>query len=207
MERKHLIMGVMLVVMCVGLIATPTVRAAEPIVIGVATSLGFLEGKESIKAVQMAVDEINSAGGVTVGTGKRPFKVESIDLRDAAPGVPVPEALLGLEKIILEKKPTALMVGPFRSEALIAGMDIIAKYKVPLLGTIAMAPGSEAKIKEDPQKYKYIFRTCLNAVHLVKFLSGTMGAINKQFGFNKVYVMTQDVAWARATADLVKKLF
>ena len=101
--------------------------------IGVATSLGSLEGGESLKAVQMAVDEINAAGGVKVGAGTRPFKVESIDLRDSDPGVPVPEALLGLEKIILEKKPTALMVGPFRSEALIAGMDIIAKYKVPLI--------------------------------------------------------------------------
>ena len=207
MERKRLIIGVMLAVICVWSLGTQNVRAAEPIVIGVATSLGFLEGKESIKAVQMAVDEINAAGGVKVGAVTRPFKVESIDLRDAAPGVPVPEALLGLEKIILEKKPTALLVGPFRSEALIAGMDIIAKYKVPLLGTIAMAPGSEAKIKEDPQKYKYVFRTCLNSGHLVKFLAGTMEAINKQFGFNKVYVMIQDVAWARGTANGVKGLY
>jgi len=202
-----LIIGVMLSVLCAWSVAAPTVHAAEPIAIGVATSLGILEGRESAKAVQMAVDEINAAGGVRVGAEKRPFKVESIDLRDAAPGVPVPEALLGLEKIILEKKPAALLVGPFRSEALIAGMDIIAKYKTPLLGTIAMAPGSEKKIKEEPQKYKYVFRTCLNAVHLVKFLVGTMGAINKQFGFNKVFVMTQDVAWARATADLVKTLY
>jgi len=207
MERKRLIIGVMLAVICLWSLGTQNVRAAEPIVIGVATSLGSLEGKESIKAVQLAVDEINTAGGVKVGAGSRPFKVESIDLRDSDPGVPVPEALLGLEKIILEKKPTALLVGPFRSEALIAGMDILSKYKVPLLGTIAMSPGSEAKIKADPQKYKYVFRTCLNAVHLVKFLSGTMAAINKQFGFNKVYIMNQDVAWARATADLVKKLY
>jgi len=207
MERKRLIIGVMLAVICLWSLGTQNVRAAEPIVIGVATSLGSLEGKESIKAVQLAVDEINTAGGVKVGAGSRPFKVESIDLRDSDPGVPVPEALLGLEKIILEKKPTALLVGPFRSEALIAGMDILSKYKVPLLGTIAMSPGSEAKIKADPQKYKYVFRTFLNAVHLVKFLSGTMAAINKQFGFNKVYIMNQDVAWARATADLVKKLY
>ena len=207
MERKRLIIGVMLAVICVWSLGAQNVRAAEPIIIGVATALGSLEGKESIKAVQLAVDEINAAGGVKVGAGSRPFKVESIDLRDSDPGVPVPEALLGLEKIILEKKPTALLVGPFRSEALIAGMDILSKYKVPLLGTIAMSPGSEAKIKADPQKYKYVFRTCLNAVHLVKFLSGTMAAINKQFGFNKVYIMNQDVAWARATADLVKKLY
>ncbi len=189
------------------LISVPHVYAADPVVIGVPTSLGFLEGKESLKAVQMAVDEINAAGGVKVGSDKRPFKVESIDLRDAAPGVPVPEALLGLEKIILEKKPVALVVGPFRSEALMAGMDILAKYKVPLLGTIAMSPGSEKKIKGDPEKYKYIFRTCLNAIHLVKFLAGNMALINKEFGFNKVYIMHQDVAWARATASFVKKVY
>lgn len=181
--------------------------AAEPVVIGVSTSLGFLEGKESLKAVEMAVEEINAAGGVQVGAEKRPLKVESIDLRDAAPGVPVPEALLGIEKIILSKKPAALVVGPFRSEALMAGMDIIAKYKVPLLGTIAMSPGSEKKIKENPEKYKYVFRTCLNAVHLVKYLAGNMKLINDEFGFNKVYVMHQDVAWARATADFVKKMY
>jgi branched-chain amino acid transport system substrate-binding protein len=90
---------------------------------------------------------------------------------------------------------------------LIAGMDIIAKYKVPMLGTIAMSPGSEKKLKGDPEKYKYIFRTCLNAVHLVKYLAGNMALINKEFGFNKVYVMHQDVAWARATAGFVKKMY
>jgi branched-chain amino acid transport system substrate-binding protein len=199
---------ILLFVLCaVWVVFNHHVFAADPIVIGVPTSLGYLEGKESLKAVEMAVDEINAAGGVTVGTKKRPFKVATVDLRDAAPGVPVPEALLGLEKIILEKKPTALVVGPFRSEALMAGMDIIAKYKVPLLGTIAMSPGSEAKLKKDPEKYKYIFRTCLNAVHLVKYLIGGMKTINQQFGFNKVYIMHQDVAWARATAGLVKKLY
>jgi branched-chain amino acid transport system substrate-binding protein len=179
--------------------------AADPIVIGIPTSLGFLEGKESHKAVQMAVSEINAKGGVNVGGQKRLLEVAAIDIRDAAPGVPVPEALLGIEKNILEKKPVAIVVGPFRSEALIASMDLLAKYKTPLIGTVAMSPASEAKVKQEPDKYKYVFRNCLNAVYLVKYLAGTMAAVNQQFGFTKVYVMHQDVAWARATADLVKK--
>ncbi len=183
------------------------VLASEPIVIGVPTSTGFVEGKEGLKVVNMAVEEINAKGGVAVGGTKRPFKVESIDIRDAAPGVPVPEALLGIEKIILEKKPAALVIGPFRSEALLAAMDIISKYKVPMLGTIAMTPATEGKIKADPEKYKYIFRTCLNAKYLVKYLVGSMAYINKEFGFDKVYIMNQDVAWARKTADLMVKLY
>jgi branched-chain amino acid transport system substrate-binding protein len=190
-----------------GLLIAGQIQAAEPIIIGVPTSLGFLEGKESHKVVQMAVSEINAKGGVTVGGQKRLLEVSSMDIRDAAPGVPVPEALLGIEKNILEKKPVAIVVGPFRSEALVAGMDLIAKYKTPMIGTIAMTPASEAKVKEDPEKYKYVFRNCLNAIYLVNYLSGTMAAINKEFGFTKVYIMHQDVAWARATADGVKKSY
>lgn len=207
MKKTLSCLGFLLVFCMVFSIPIVGSRAAEPIVIGVPTSLGFLEGKEGLRSVEMAVEEINAKGGVKVGEVKRPLKVESIDIRDAAPGVPVPEALLGLEKIILEKKPTALVVGPFRSEALMAGMDIIAKYKVPLLGTIAMSPASEAKIKENPEKYKYIFRTCLNAKYLVKYLVGTMAFINKEFGFNKVYILNQDVAWARKTTELISNLY
>ncbi|MGD8269426.1 MAG: ABC transporter substrate-binding protein, partial [Desulfobacterales bacterium] len=188
---KRISLCFLAVVLCGSIYLATDLHAAEPITIAVPTSLGFLEGKESLKAVQMAVDEINAKGGVKVGNEKRPFKIADIDIRDAAPGVPVPEALLGLEKIILEQKPAAIVVGPFRSEALMAGMDIIAKYKVPMLGTIAMSPGSEKKLKEDPAKYKYVFRTCLNAVYLVKYLAGTMALINKEFGFDKVYVLHQ----------------
>ena len=200
MKKGVWVIGVLLSAFFLLSTASNYVYAVEPIVIGVPTSIGFLEGKEGLSSVNMAVAEINAEGGVMVGGEKRPFKVESIDLRDAAPGVPVPEALLGLEKIILEKKPTALVVGPFRSEALLAGMDIIAKYKVPLLGTIAMTPGTEAKIKTDPEKYKYVFRTSLNVNYWVGMLVGTMKTLNAKFGLNKVYLMNQDVAWARGTA-------
>jgi branched-chain amino acid transport system substrate-binding protein len=207
MKRRLFLLGVVLFVGFAWLVAGPAVYAAEPIVIGVPTSLGFLEGKEAHKVVQMAVSEINAKGGVNVGGTKRLLKVVAADLRDAAPGVPVHEALLGLEKIILEQKPTAIVVGPFRSEALIAGMDLIAKYKVPMLGTVAMSPRTEGMIKKEPDKYKYIFRTCFNGIYFVKYLAGFMGQLNKEFGFNKVYVMHQDVAWARGTAGALKKMY
>ncbi|MCK5205847.1 MAG: ABC transporter substrate-binding protein, partial [Desulfobacterales bacterium] len=207
MNRKICVFTFVLVVAFIWAIPAPTVFAAEPIVIGVPTSLGFLEGKESHKAVQLAVSEINAKGGVNVGGTKRPFTVVATDLRDAAAGVPVPEALLGLEKLILEKKPTAIVVGPFRSEALMAGMDIFAKYKMPILGTLAMTPGSEAKIKKEPEKYKYVFRVSLNVIYWAKLLGGTMATLKKEFGFNKVYIMNQDVLWARGTANAMKNRF
>jgi len=171
--------------MCLGLVLVvwaflwcPTVACASseaPIVLAVPTSLGFVEGKEGLNAVNLAVEEINKAGGVKVGQGRRMFRVESIDIRDAAPGVPVPEALL-------------------------AGMDLIAKYKVPMLGSIAMTPESEAKLQKEPDKYKYVFRVSLNVKYWAGLLMGTMKALNERFGFNKVYLVNQDVLWARGTA-------
>jgi branched-chain amino acid transport system substrate-binding protein len=188
------------------LMAAPA-AAAEPIVLGVPTSLGVLEGKESLNAVKLAVDEINAAGGVKVGGEARQLSVTEMDIRDASPGTPVPEALLGLEKMILEKKPHAIVVGPFRSEALLAGMDLIAKYKVPLLGTIAMTPASEKKIQEDPEKYKYVFRVSLNVTSWAGLLMGAMKDLQDKFGFNKVYLLNQDVLWARGTTGAMKGWF
>ncbi len=179
---------------------------ADPILLGVPTSLTALEGRESLKAVQMAVEEINAKGGVKVGDSKRMLKIETIDLRDSSPGVPVSEALLGLEKIITDKKVNALVVGPFRSEALLAGMDIISKYKVPLLGTIAMSPKSEEKLKKEPGKYKYCFRVCLNAKYLVGYMVKTLGFMGKELGYDKLFVMHQDVLWARVTGQMTGKV-
>ena len=181
--------------------------AAEPITIGVVTSLSHPAGDQASIAAQLAVDEINAAGGVQVGSEKRLIKIVTSDSRDAEPGVPVTDALLALEKIILEKKVDAVVVGPLRSEVLLSAMDLVAKYKVPMLVTIAMAPDSEGKFKEDPEKYKYYFRLCISGKHLMMYMSGIMGFINKEFGFNKVFILNQDVAWARGVAGGMQKIY
>ena len=98
--------------------------AEEPITLGCPLSTAYLYGWDADRAIQLAVDEINAAGGVNVGGVKRPFKVEVMDTRDLEPGVPVSEALLAVEKLILEKKADFLVGGPVRSEAALAAMGL-----------------------------------------------------------------------------------
>lgn len=185
------------------LMITPAQAEDKAIRLGVPTTLSSFQGAECLKAVEMAVSEINAAGGVDVGGTKRPFKIYKADLRDGLPGVPVQDALIGLEKMILEDKVHAMVVGPLRSEALLPAMDVLAKHKVPLLETIAMSPAFQAKVKKDPQKYKYIFRNCLDGKYMVGYLVGSMKALEKTFGFNRVMFMVQDVMWARGAAKIV----
>ena len=200
--------GVLAGILAVLLFLIPVVsQAQEPIVIGVPTALGSIEGRDAWMAVQMAVEEINAKGGVLVGGKRRPLKAYSIDTREHEPGIPVRDALTAVEKLILEKKPHAIVVGAFRSEILLASMDLIAKYRVPYICSIAMTPIFQKKILENYDQYKYMFRNCLNAPYLVKYLGQVMGFVGKEFGFNRAYIIVQDTLWAKATGKGLQKWY
>ena len=70
MKKSRWIWSFTAVLFLAAFAAAPCAWAADPIVIGVPTSTGFLEGKEGLKVVEMAVEEINAAGGVNVGAEK-----------------------------------------------------------------------------------------------------------------------------------------
>jgi len=179
--------------------------AAEPIIIGVPTSLYTPFGREGLKAVKMAVEEINSKGGVLVGKEKRPFEVVVSDTRGGEPGTPVHDALMAYEKLITGKKPHAIVIGAFRSEVLMASMDLVAKYKVPQLGTIAQTPGFQGKIKKDPEKYKYLFRVTTDALVDASYINKTLDILKTDFGLDSIYFIYQDTLWAKAFAGLMQK--
>lgn len=189
------------------LMAMPSIgRSGESVVLGVATSLTYMEGRESLNAVRLAVAEINAGGGVRVRNKNLQLRVVTMDLQGARPEVPVAQAVDRLERMIVDHKLHAIMVGPYRSEVLLAGMDIIAHHKIPMLGAIAMSPASDAKILRHPA-YRYIFRICLNSKYLVGYLTDTMKFLKRRYGFDKVYIISQDVAWARTTASLMVRYY
>jgi len=185
----------------------PTATPAPPIVIAVATDLGTIEGQSALNSVLMAVEEINAAGGVNVGGEQRLFEVVSTDTRDGGADVPVDDALQAMERLILEEKPVAILVGNLRSEVLIAAMDLMAKYKLPYLGTIAASPAMQQKVTENYDTYKYVFRVGLNGPGVGMYLTQAMGFLGQEFGFKRAYIVHQDVAWATGTAGGVEKWF
>ena len=129
--------------------------AEKPIVIGAPLATAFLYGWDADRAIKLAVEEINAKGGVTVGKEKRPFKVETMDTRDLEPGVPTSDALLVVEKLILEKNADVIIGGPVRSEAALAAMDLLSKYKkVSILTTGALTPAYHARVEKEYDKFK-----------------------------------------------------
>jgi len=199
----YLSLVVLFVVFC---IPFTTVAQEKPIVLGAPLSTAFLYGWDAERGIKLAVDEINAAGGVNVAGKKRPLKVEVIDTRDLEPGVPVADALLALEKLILEKKADFIVGGPIRSEAALAAMDLLSKHKkISILTTGVLTPAYSKRVAENYDKYKYCFRNSSEVPVMMKDFMAMFEDLNKTYGFNKAYIMVQDVAHARAGGEYMKK--
>jgi branched-chain amino acid transport system substrate-binding protein len=181
-------------------------QKAQPIVIGAPLSTQYLYGWDAQRAMLLAVEEVNAKGGVQVGNSRRPLRLEVLDTRDLEPGVPLSEALLAVEKLILEKKADVLVGGPVRSEAALAAMDLIAKHKkVSILTTGSLTPAYHRRVAENYGKYKYLFRISSEAGQLAKEAIDLFENIKQEHGFDQIFIMVQDVAHARAIADIVSK--
>ncbi len=182
-----------------------TALAAEkPIVVGAPLSTAFLYGWGPERAFTLAIEEINAAGGVNVGGTKRPFKLEVIDTRDLEPGVPVSEALLAVEKLILDKKADFIVGGPVRSEAALAAMPLLSKYKkVSILTTGVLTPKYHALVAKEYDKYKYCFRIHGEAKNLVGEMFANFTELKEKHGFNNLFIIAQDVSHARGAAKVM----
>jgi branched-chain amino acid transport system substrate-binding protein len=182
------------------------IAIAQPIVLGVPISRGYPDGVDAERGITLAVEEINAKGGVNVAGTKHPFKVEISDTRDLEPGVPVAEALLAVERLIIEKKASFIVGGPIRSEAALAAMDVLSKHKkVSILSAGVLSPAYQKRIAENYDKYKYCFRTTGNVVPMIQGAIGTFESIRAKKGFDSAFIMVQDVAHARAGGNALKE--
>ena len=182
--------------------------AGKPIVIGAPLATAFLYGWDAERAMKLAAEEINAKGGVTVGKEKRPIKIEAMDTRDLEPGVPVSDALLVVEKLILEKNADFIVGGPVRSEGALAAMDLLSKYKkVSILTTGALTPAYQKRVEAEYDKFKYCFRISGEVGWMVagEFVPCLMD-IKTKYGLSKLFIMVQDVAHARAAGDATGKM-
>ena len=213
MRGKRFILFVGVSFLMIGLLSiqafgTKAYAQGKPIVIGAPLATAFLYGWDAARAITLATEEINAAGGVTVGKEKRPFKIEIMDTRDLEPGVPVSDALLVVEKLILEKNADFIVGGPVRSEAALAAMDLLSKYKkVSILTTGVLTPAYHKRVEAEYDKFKYCFRISGEVAWMVvgEFIPCLMD-IKATHNLNRLFIMIQDVAHARAGGDLVEKM-
>ena len=179
---------------------------AQTIRIAVLGPMAFVQGENHWAGAEMARDEINKAGGISVGGRKRLIELVRADTNEIQS---VPDATNAIERVITRDK-VDFLIGGFRSEAVLAMQEVAMDYKKIFLGCGA----ADAKLGENVEKsydrYKYWFRvTPTKAPDLFRTLMAVLGNIADQVRSSaktdtpKIAIVAEKAVW---TEPIVKGL-
>ena len=184
------------VVMALALGEGLTLADGKPIRIGIPTALQVQVGRDTIDAAQLAIDEINAAGGVL---GR---KLEFV----AADETETPETGINAIKKLTNSDKVDVLIGGYTSGVTLAQLPHISAAKTLYLGVGAASPAITAKVKQDYDNYKYIFRiNPLNTKWLATFLVDYLvNFIAKEQGFKKIAIVGESAKWVQDLVPVLK---
>lgn len=195
-RRRILAAGVPLIGMS---LATPSIIHAQnkdPIRIGTFGPLSHYSGADPTFAIQMAIDEINGAGGIA---GR---KVELL----AADGEGTPEKTIqAIQELAVRGKVHAI-VGGHKSGAVMAALPHIVRFKIPLIVLGAASPAITQPVLDNYNKNKFIFRNWINSDEQAVGLAVVLNSILKgQAGVTRFALDAELYKWASDYAIILKR--
>ena len=176
-----------------GALAAFCVLAQDPpIRIGVPTALQLQVGRDTIDSMRMAVDEINAKGGVL---GRKLELVVADETENPEPGINAIKKLTADEAV-------DVLIGGYTSGVTLAQLPYIIRSKTVYLGVGAASPAITARVREDYDRYKYIFRVSpINAAHQARGLADFItGFVMGEMGYTKIAIIGENAKWVQ---DLV----
>jgi len=183
------------------LAAAPTAFAQQSIKIAVVGPMAFVQGENAWAGAEMARDEINKAGGISVAGKKQKIELVRIDSNEIQS---VPDATNAMERAITREK-ADFVIGGFRSEAVLAMQEVAMDYKKIFLGCGAADAKLAANVEKNYDRYKYWFRVSpLSSPDLGKTLFAVLGTIAGDVRANlktetpKVAILAEKVIWTEA---------
>src|SRR5215471_10259807 len=175
--------------------------AAQSIKIAVLGPMAFVQGENHWAGAEMARDEINKAGGISVGGKKMMIELVRADTNEIQS---VPDATNATERVITRDK-VDFLIGGFRSEAVLAMQEVAMDYKKIFLGCGAADARLGENVEKNYERYKYWFRVSpLNSPDLGRTLFAVLGTIAGQVRAElkketpKVAILAEKVIWTEA---------
>lgn len=175
--------------------------SSRKILIGVLGPLSTIGGKGLLNGVLLAVEDTNKKGGLL---GKQ---LDIVTYDDSEAGVSIPsKSTPGYTKLANESK-VSLVVGPYSSHCALDILDLLPKHKVLIVTSGAVADTIDRRIVNNPQKYKYFFRTLMSASsQAVIFWQYFRETIIKNFNVKKAAIFYEDLVWTDAHLEVYKKM-
>jgi len=192
----------------------PACAPAEPegktIKIGIIGPMQFTQGEGHWWGAEMARDEINDAGGITVAGEQYLIELIKADSNEI---LSTTDAAAAMERLITVDNADFVM-GGFRTEAVFPMQEVAMDYQTIFLDCGAATKELCTVVAEDYDRYKYFFRvTPICNVHLVSntlMSVGMAGGIMKQqTGIQRplrVAICAEGAQWADAMVGAMEAL-
>ena len=148
----------------------------DQILVGMPLPLNSPIGQNMLDSAQMAVNQINANGGVTINGTHYSFKLVTYDTEEADPSIPVSNGISGVTALITQDH-VNFLIGGYRSDVVDAELPIAAQYHTIYI-TFGADPAISTFVGEDYSANKYIFNGFVN--------STSQGA---QYGALPVYLL------------------
>ena len=188
--------------------AAGTALAQGAIKIAILGPMAFVQGENHWAGAEMARDEINQAGGVSVGGKKMQIELLRIDTNEIQS---VPDATNAMERAVSRDK-ADFLIGGFRSEAVIAMQEIAMDYKKIFLGAGAAHSKLGINVEQNYDRYKYWFRLApTKDVDLAKTVFTILASVAAQIRKDmnkpapKVAILAEKAVWTEALVAAAQK--
>lgn len=189
----------------IGQLVTPGAPAGTPsdriIRVGLLDPMTEIQGEGAWYGSYLACDEINTAGGVTVGGETYYFGLISEDTSEAETELDTSKGIAAATKIITEDN-AQFLLGGFRTESLLAYIETVMDEDVIFIDTGASTDVFCQNVIDDYARYKYFFRAMpINSTSLassllryILYLRGYLTAVTGA-NISKVAIIREGLDW------------
>ena len=150
--------------------------SSPTILVGMPLPLNSPIGVSMLDAANMAVGQINGAGGVDVNGTHYQYKIVTYDTEEADPSIPVANGVSGVTDLITQSN-VNFLIGGYRSDVVDAELPIAAQYQKIYI-TFGADPEISTFVQQDYSANKYIFNGFVNSTNQIA-----------QFGAFPVYIL------------------
>jgi branched-chain amino acid transport system substrate-binding protein len=170
----------------------------QPVVIGFIGSFDSDTGKSTLRGAEIAIEEINAAGGMLGG--------RMIKLVKADTGEDVTEGIKAYEYLNEKEKVDFIISGSIDNVSL-GWFPRMAEYKTPTLDTWTSFIGIIDMVVKDYEKYKmYFMNIACDYALAVLYVDFGKDVLAQKMGWKTTVVMQEDTAYAGGVFELVDQM-
>ncbi len=197
--QRFVITWVASLLMAAGMLTGLSAQAAkDPVIVGYIGSFDSDSGKSTIRGAEIAIEELNAAGGVL---GGRPIKLVKADTReDVTEGIKAYEYLAETAKV-------DFVISGSIDDVSLGWLPRMAEYRIPTLDTWTSYVGIIDMVISEYDKYKmYFMNVACDYALATLYVDFGKDVLAEKMGWKTTVVLQEDTAFGGGVFELVDQM-